>query len=723
MQLSQWTAEEVDDKLQTDHAAHPRDGAPGGGGVRVARQLRRSAPTPPGSSRWPTPCSTRARCEMTDHRRTTRRRTAPAEAPVDKGLKSDALGLVSNIVIGVASTAPAYSLAATLGLIIVAVGVLSPTIVVLAFVPMLFVSIGYSELNKADPDCGTTFTWGTRTFGPWLGWLGGWGIIAVRRAGHGQPGPGDRPVRLPALQRPRDRHNPTSEWVLLVGVLFIVLLTYVCYRGIELSARVQRILLSVEVLILVVFAVVALVRVAIGQRAGRPPGPVAGAGSTRSTSLLLQGRRPGCCSCSSSTGGGTRRSRSTRRPRTGPATPDSAAIISTVLLLVIYFVVTLAAQSFAGVGRRASAWPTPPTTSDIFSGLGTAVFGHAWFGSVFAHLLILMVLTSAAASTQTTILPTARTTLSMAVYQRHPRRLRPDAQALPDADRLDRDHGRRLGRPLHRLQPPRRRQPHPRRGDGDRHLDRLLLRPHRVHLRLVLPQGAPPQPAGPVDEGHPPLARGTDALLRHGVEPLGRLELQQRLRPELHVVAPALPPALGRGRRVPHRPGLGGGGRRGHGAVALRAARRSSAARRSTGRPRRWFRRTRPPRRWALKRDGSRDAQALERRVPCRLDRAARVDRCRGGPGSLVGREPPSHRGRRIGGIAAARQASGDPALDQVQRCHAAQLVQVGNGLRGEGPHLARANGDRRRWRRPRRSRRWTGTPRRAARARRRWPR
>ena len=49
----------------------------------------------------------------------------------------------------------------------------------LAFVPMLLVPIGYSELNKADPDCGTTFIWATRAFGPKTGWAGGWGIVAA----------------------------------------------------------------------------------------------------------------------------------------------------------------------------------------------------------------------------------------------------------------------------------------------------------------------------------------------------------------------------------------------------------------------------------------------------------------------------------------------------------------------------------------------------------------
>ena len=81
---------------------------------------------------------------------------------------------------------------------------------------------------------------------------------------------------------------------------------------------------------------------------------------------------------------------------------------------------TLGAQAFAGVGRTGIGLANPANYSDIFSGLGSAVFGHSALGSVAAKLLILMVLSSATASTQTTILPTARTTLSMAVYRAIP---------------------------------------------------------------------------------------------------------------------------------------------------------------------------------------------------------------------------------------------------------------------------------------------------------------
>ena len=78
------------------------------------------------------------------------------EKTVDKGLKSGALGLVSTTIIATASVAPAYSIAATLVFVVGAVALQSPAVAVLAFVPMLLTSIGYSELNKADPDCGTT---------------------------------------------------------------------------------------------------------------------------------------------------------------------------------------------------------------------------------------------------------------------------------------------------------------------------------------------------------------------------------------------------------------------------------------------------------------------------------------------------------------------------------------------------------------------------------------
>ena len=99
--------------------------------------------------------------------------------PGNKGLKPDALGYISNLVIAIASTAPAYSMAATLGFIVAVggIGVHAPAVLIVSFIPILFVSVGYRFLNLADPDAGTTFAWVTRAFGPQLGWVNGWAIF------------------------------------------------------------------------------------------------------------------------------------------------------------------------------------------------------------------------------------------------------------------------------------------------------------------------------------------------------------------------------------------------------------------------------------------------------------------------------------------------------------------------------------------------------------------
>ncbi|MGC9963635.1 MAG: APC family permease [Acidimicrobiales bacterium] len=341
------------------------------------------------------------------------------EDRADKGLKPGALGLVSSVVIGVASTAPAYSIAATLGAIALAVGLRAPLVAVIAFVPILLISLGYNELNKVDPDCGTTFTWATRTFGPRVGWLGGWGIIASDVLVMASLAQVSSQYSFLLVNANGIGQDPTSTWVLLLGVIWLVAMTWVCFRGIEVSARVQRVLLAIELVMLVVFAVVALTRVGLGDA---PHGYLMPRLSwfnplqAHSFSNLVDGL---ILMLFIYWGWDTSLSIN-EETKDKDRVPGLAGITSTVILLVIYLMVTLAAQAFAGEGTTGIGLLNPAHASDVISVLGTAVFGSAVVGKVFSHLLLLMVLTSAAASAQTTILPTARTALSMGVYKALP---------------------------------------------------------------------------------------------------------------------------------------------------------------------------------------------------------------------------------------------------------------------------------------------------------------
>ncbi len=341
-----------------------------------------------------------------------------------KGLKGGSLGLLSSVVVGMASTAPAYSLAAVLGLIVASgAGVKAASIVLLAFVPIYLIAVAYQELNKAEPDCGTTFTWASRAFGPLIGWMGGWGIIAAdvivmanlaQIAGaYSFTFVGDLGWTAAA-----DLANSTL-WSTVAGVIWIAVMTYICYRGIEVSARLQYFLLGFEVIILVVISIYALVKVYTNNAlpesihpslawfwpAGLDFGTVIAPAILIAIFIYWGWDTAVACNEESDDPG---------------STPGKAAVLSTFLLLATYAIVTVAAVSFAGVGETDAGLGNPNNSADVFAAIGPALFGDSVIGHIGLLALSATILTSASASTQTTILPTARTTLSMGVYKALP---------------------------------------------------------------------------------------------------------------------------------------------------------------------------------------------------------------------------------------------------------------------------------------------------------------
>lgn len=346
---------------------------------------------------------------------------APAEKYHDKGLKLGALGLISTTVVAVASTAPAYSLASTLGFVVVAIGLQAPIVTVLAFVPMIFIAFAYKEMNSVDPDCGTTFTWGARAFGPKTGWMGGWGIVAADILVMASLAQIAGQYVFLLFNNHSIGSNAASGWVLLVGIAWIVIMTAICYVGIEVSANFQKVLLGIELIMLLIMSIWALVKVGDGSA---PLGHLAVSWTwfdpfkVHSASAFINGI---LLMLFIYWGWDTALSvnEETKDPHT---VPGRAAVISTLILLATYALVILSVESYAGVGQSGVGLGNTAHQNDVLSILGSSIFGGSHFGSVLSHLLLLMVLSSAAASTQTTILPTARTVLAMGVYKAVPER-------------------------------------------------------------------------------------------------------------------------------------------------------------------------------------------------------------------------------------------------------------------------------------------------------------
>jgi amino acid transporter len=330
--------------------------------------------------------------------------TGPGDSAPGRGsgpqLKKGAISYLSNIVIGVASTAPAYSLAATVGFVVLigGIGGHTPAVIIVSFIPMFCIAGAYNAMNKVDPDCGTTFSWVSRSFGAGWGWVIGWTVIfsdIVVNANQAQIA-GTYGFTLFGL----DKAAASTVDVTILGVVFIILLTWICWRGIELSALTQQLLLGFEMAILVIFAVVALIKVYTSSPA-------------HSQHVQLDWFNPFSLSFGSLIEGmllgvflywgwdtGVSVNEESENADSGPG---RAALTSTIVLIGIYLLVSVAAQAYGGTKYLAN------NPNDIFAGgLARGVLGSLHF------LLTISVLTSATAATQTTILPAARSALSMA---------------------------------------------------------------------------------------------------------------------------------------------------------------------------------------------------------------------------------------------------------------------------------------------------------------------
>ncbi len=347
---------------------------------------------------------------------------APAAAPAisttsapaistGKGLAVGKLGLWGSTVIGVASTAPLFSLAATLGYVVIAVGAQAPVAFILAFVPMLFTAFAYRELNNEIPDCGTVFTWATKAFGPRTGWMAGWsiaiaGVLVMANLA--------QIAATYVLTLVGDGSLARNQMVVTtLGCVVIAAMTWVSLRGVEIGERMQQVLLAIQYLAMAAFVIGCLV----GYFTGNAPHPTAvsadwfnpfladGNGMVQAILLALF-IYWGWDSCLALT-------EETKDPR---RTPGRAATLSTVILLVTYVGVTVVSMMYAGVGESGTGLANGEHADDVFSGLaGMAMGPMGWF-------LVIAVAISALSSSQTTILPTARGTFAMGVYKALPAR-------------------------------------------------------------------------------------------------------------------------------------------------------------------------------------------------------------------------------------------------------------------------------------------------------------
>ena len=334
---------------------------------------------------------------------------ARATETSDKGLKAGSIGFLDGLAIGLDSTAPAYSLAAVIGSIVVAAGVQAPAVLLVSFIPMFFIAGAFYYMNKVDQDCGTTFSWVTRALGPYAGWIGGWAIFTTGVLVIGSLADVSA-YYLYDLLGLIDLRNSRSA-VIILAVVIVAVMTAICVIGTELSAKVQRVMALAQVGALILFIVVAAIALITDDATNKSIDPSLSwlnPFAIDDYSGLLSGVLLGVFIY----WGWESAVNLTEESRDSSRAPGLAGIVSTVTLLVVYIGVAVTLVAYAGLDRIERF----DDNAGVLGAISDDVLGPLSF------LVVLSVITSGIASTQTTILPASRTSLSMATAGAFPKR-------------------------------------------------------------------------------------------------------------------------------------------------------------------------------------------------------------------------------------------------------------------------------------------------------------
>ena len=329
------------------------------------------------------------------------------EAQVQAELRHEELSLFDSTAVAVSSVAPAYSIASTLSAVflIAGVGLAGPAVLIVSFIPVMFIALSYFHLNRKNPNCGASYSWLSEVMHPTVGWFNGWvqvwtSVLFCTTAPLLAGG-----YTLQFLHSAFNLFDASTidntKAVALVASIWLALVTIICIYGIRWTTNAQWVMVIIEYICVAGFSIGGIIKVIIAR-------PV------HSINFSLSWLNPFSIHGYSALASGLALGvfyfwgwdtsvNLNEESKDSARLPGKAGLISMWLLLGIFVLNTVAVQMLLGpkaVGAQ--------DVSVLF------YFGQQLFGKWASYLMIFAVLTSTVATTQTTVLPAARITYSMA---------------------------------------------------------------------------------------------------------------------------------------------------------------------------------------------------------------------------------------------------------------------------------------------------------------------
>ena len=325
-----------------------------------------------------------------------RKSPAQQQTAASGHLKANVLSLTDAIVLGLASSAPAQTMAVALPSLVAASGYAGLLPIASAFVPMLGIALAYQRLNRWEQSAGATYTWVSKALHPYLGFVAGWMILMYYTLG-------TTSMTVPAgtytlqLIAPGVANNKLAA--VAVGSVWNVIVTFLLLAGIEIAARLQRALAVFEYLVLFFFAILGVRALISGHAAARVTPQwfsVSGAGG-------VKGFLAGTLIAVFMYSGWDAAIYVNEETKDKEANPGRAAVSSVVILLFVYGVITFAYQ---GILNR--------STLQSSAGNALAVIANRLLPGPSSLLLSVVVLLGTVACLQVAIVSSSRLGFAMA---------------------------------------------------------------------------------------------------------------------------------------------------------------------------------------------------------------------------------------------------------------------------------------------------------------------
>ena len=324
--------------------------------------------------------------------------TGLTPAPSAK-LEPDAIGTVQDTIIGMASSAPAATMAVTMAGLAAAAAYGGGPVILLCGIPMLIIANSYRRLNLWNANCGASFEWVGRAINPYLGFMTGWLMLAGYVVGTISVVVVLSPAVLAVFAA-----TATTAWPNIgISTALIIVMLAIAVAGIRITARTQVAMAVVEYTVLVGVSIWGLVFV-LSHHAGTFPitsgwfslSGIGGKGDLTAGLLIAVFMYSGWDAT-------IYVNEEVKHRRVNPG---RAAVLAVAILVVLYILPQMGLQGVASPAKLQA------NSSSALIYVTQVIGGNTW-AKVMAFALVLSVI----ASTGTGIVASARIAYGMASHR------------------------------------------------------------------------------------------------------------------------------------------------------------------------------------------------------------------------------------------------------------------------------------------------------------------